>query len=92
MAVLRILGIFAIGALVGTFGGAVVGASLLRPNSGGRAPGDGLLILFCMGLGFVLALPVSTLLAVWNWYRSSGQPDRQGRVATTSTSRPPSGR
>jgi hypothetical protein len=67
--VLQTLGIFAIGAMVGTFAGALVGAFLLSSNLDGRAPGDGFIILFCLSLGFVLALPVSTLLAVWNWYR-----------------------
>ena len=75
MRVLRILGIFVTCGLVGTVGGVFVGAFLLAPNPGGRAPGDGLLILFCMGLGFVLALPVSTLLAVWDWYRSGRRPE-----------------
>jgi hypothetical protein len=88
MRVLRVLGIFVTCGLVGTVGGVFVGAFLLAPNPGGRAPGDGLLILFCMGLGFVLALPVSTLLAVWDWYRSGRRPKAFLKMDTTSSSRP----
>jgi hypothetical protein len=72
MRLLKVVGMLLIGPVLGVMSGLIVGAILLPPDptGQGRAPGDGILIMLCIGIGLVVSIPTSVLLAVWSWRRS----------------------
>jgi len=67
----KVIGILLGGPVLGVVSGFVVGGLLLPPDPTGRgAPGDGFLIMLCIGIGLAVSIPASVLLAVWSWRRS----------------------
>lgn len=72
MRLLKVIGILVIGPVLGMVSGCIVGGLLLPPDPTGRgAPGDGFLIMLCIGISFAVSIPASVLLAVWSWRRSA---------------------
>jgi hypothetical protein len=70
--VLKVIGVLIVGPFLGLLVGSVVAAFFLPPDPTGRgAPGDGILILFWLGIGLVVSLPSSVLFARWIWHRSA---------------------
>ena len=71
MRLLKVIGTLLGGPLLGVVSGFVVGSLLLTPDPTGRgAPGDGFLIMLCIGVGLAVSIPTSVRLAVWSWRRS----------------------
>lgn len=60
------------GPVFGILAGFLVGmlAMPAQTSAGGRAPGDGFLIMGCVALGFFVSIPVSAVLAGKLWSRS----------------------
>lgn len=72
MRLLKVIGILVIGPVLGAVSGFVVGGLLLPPDPTGRgAPGDGILIIYCVGIGLVVSILASIMLAVWSWRHST---------------------
>ena len=72
MRVLKVVVVMVIGPLMGLLAGFIVAGFLLPPDPSGRgAPGDGFLILLCMGISFAFSIPLSALFAHWSWRRSA---------------------
>jgi hypothetical protein len=74
----RILKVTAI-ALLGPFLGAVIGliiAIFLLPRETGEVPAyvdgaNGMLMFLCIVDGLLVSIPISVLLAIWSWRKSS---------------------
>ena len=74
MRLFKVIGILVVGPMLGAVSGFIVGGLLLPPDPTGRgAPGDGFLIMYCVGIGLVVSILTSVLLAVWSWRRSTRQ-------------------
>jgi hypothetical protein len=71
MKFLKVLAVLISGPIVGILLGSVVAILLLPPDPSGmgRAPGDGILIIMCMGAGLILFTVASVLAAIWTWRR-----------------------
>jgi len=73
MRLLKVVGLLLTGPVLGCMSGLIVAAILLPPDPTGQggAPGDGILIMFCIGIGLVVSIPATVLLAIWSWRRSA---------------------
>ena len=60
-----------LGSVVGAVLGSLVGALLLPPVADPRmrAPGDGIVILMCAGIGVTLGIVLAVVLAIQVWER-----------------------
>jgi hypothetical protein len=71
MRFVKVLGIMVFGPLLGIVVGLIVGRFLFPDPSGWFNPGNGILILFCAGCGLLFSLPISVLLGIWSWRKST---------------------
>ena len=72
MRIAKVIAVMVFGPLLGILAGFLVGVLAMpaQTSSGGRAPGDGFLIMGCVALGFFISIPVSAILAGKLWSRS----------------------
>ena len=77
MRIFKVICIMVLGPLLG-IGVASLTAALLLPSdpSGRGAPGDGFMIFYCLGVGLVISVVVSLLLAVKIWRRKAVPTDQ----------------
>ena len=78
MRLLKVIGILLVASLLGLVSGFIVGILLLPRDPTGRgAPGDGILVMFCLGIGLFVSIAASVPLAIRSWrrpYRFKTQP------------------
>lgn len=72
MRIAKVIAVMVFGPVLGIVTGFLVGilAMPAQTSAGGRAPGDGFLIMGCVALGFFISIPVSAILAGKLWSRS----------------------
>ncbi|MGB2605795.1 MAG: hypothetical protein WBC78_19485 [Candidatus Sulfotelmatobacter sp.] len=72
MKIAKVIGVLLVGPLLGILAGLVLGAfAIPAQTAGGRAPGDGFLVMGYVFLGLFVSIPVSVALAGVVWFRSS---------------------
>jgi len=73
------IAILLFGPLLGMVAGGLLGAFSLAPGyaDGGRAPGDGFLIILCIAAGLFVSFPLSAAKAGVMLFRQLGTPDRK---------------
>ena len=72
MKIFKVLCILLFGPVLGMGIGFLAAVLLLSPDPSGRgAPGDGFLIIGFVGVGLVVSIVISLLLAVRTWRRSA---------------------
>ena len=75
MKVVKVLGVLLGCPIVGAVVGGVIGALLLPPDASGRGtPGDGILLLWCVGIGLLVSALVALVLII---HIIDPQPDRK---------------
>jgi hypothetical protein len=73
MKIVKVMCIMLFGPLLGSVAAFLVAILLLPSDPSGRgAPGDGFLIIGCVGVGLAVSVVVSLLLAIRTW-RHSGK-------------------
>ncbi len=71
MRILKVIVVMTVGPVLGLLSGFIIGGLLVPPDLSGRGtPGDGILIMACMGYGVALSILLSALFARWIWRRS----------------------
>jgi hypothetical protein len=70
MRFLKVLAVLISGPIAGILFGFIIALLLLpHPSGMGVAPGDGILIILCVGGGLILFTAASVLAAIWTWRR-----------------------
>jgi len=70
--VLRVIAVMLLGPLLGILAGFILGVIAMphQAAEGGRAPGDGILVMAFIFLGLVVSIPLSIRLSWRIWSRS----------------------
>jgi hypothetical protein len=72
MKIVKIIGVVLSVSLIGVVAGLVIAGLLLRhEDTSSTAQGGGFLIILCAMDGLLFSIPLSVLLAIWSWRRSS---------------------
>ena len=72
MKIVKIIGMVLSVSLVAIIAGVVTAGFLLRrQDTSSTAPGPGFLMILCAMDGLLFSIPLSVLLAIWSWRRSS---------------------
>ena len=75
MKVVKVITVLVFGPLLGAIAGFVLGiVAMPSPTPSGGSPGDGILIMGCVGLGTLVSLLVSAALAWRMWFKSGVGP------------------
>ena len=70
MKFLQVFAVLISGPIVGILLGFSIAILLLPPDPSGKgAPGDGILMILCMGGGLILFTAASVIGAIWTWRR-----------------------
>jgi hypothetical protein len=86
MKVVKAITILLFGPILGILAGFLVGviAMPVQTLSGGRAPGDGFLMMGCLALGLCVSVPLSLLFAGTALFGSSAKPDDPNSARSTT--------
>jgi hypothetical protein len=72
MKIAKVLFIMVAGPIIGAGIGSVVAGLMLPKDPSGRgSPGDGFMVFYCVGMGLVVSVILSVLLAIRTWRRST---------------------
>jgi hypothetical protein len=78
MKIAKVIAILVFGPLLGAAGGFVVGAIIVASRGGQGTPGDGILVMGCIAVSFVVSSCISLALAASLFdKRKDGQPNRE---------------